>query len=732
MPIKHKRVKTPVVLQMEAVECGAAALAIVLQYFGKIIPLETLRVDCGVSRDGSKASNIVKIGRKYGLEVQGYRKEPEQLKEMPLPMVIHWNFNHFLVVEGFKKDRVYLNDPASGPRIVSEEEFDQSFTGVVITFKKGESFVPSGEKPSMLAALRSRLVGSERALLFAVLAGLVLAIPGLAIPVFTQVFIDDILLGKMEHWLMPLVFGLLATALIRIGLTWLQQYYLLLLETKLTLTTSSRFFWHILRLPVEFYMQRFGGEIGSRVMINDTVAKVVSRDLVVTLLNLVMMIFYFVLMLQYNVLLTLVGVASAMLNVIYLRLISQKRVDQNQKLLQERGKLYGISMAGLQIMETLKAGGIESDFFSVWSGTQAKVMNSEQQFETSSIYLLSVPGFLTALNMAVIIAVGGLAVLDGNLTIGMLVAFQFLMSGFIAPVNELVNMGSKLQELEGDLNRLDDVLRHPVDKQFQANREDELEDKKEDSFDRSVLQLKPKLAGYVELKNVDFGYSKLEPPLIEKFSLTLKPGERVALVGGSGSGKSTLAKLIAGIFTPWSGEILFDEKPRGSIPPAILYNSLAVVDQEISVFEGTVRDNLTLWDDTKKENVIVKAAKDACVHDIILERQGDYNHLLAEGGRNFSGGQLQRIEIARALVTNPTILILDEATSALDAKTELEVSEDIRRRGCTTIIVAHRLSTIRDCDEIIVLSKGKVSERGTHEELKKIDGGLYAGLISDL
>lgn len=733
---KPARVQTPTVLQMEAVECGAASLSIILQYFGKYLPLEILRVDCGVTRDGSKASNILKAARNYGLTAQGYRKEPEQLKDMPVPMIIHWNFNHFVVLEGFKKGKVYLNDPNMGPRVVTEEEFDQAFTGVAITFAKGPDFVPGGEKRSMLGALKKRLAGSEKALLFTILVGLMLVIPGLAIPLFTQLFIDNILLARMENWLFPLILGLLLTGLVRVGLTWLQQYYLLRFETRLTLGTSGHFFWHILRLPVDFFSQRYAGDVGTRVMINDRVSKTVSRDLTVTVLNLIMIVFYLVIMLQYSILLTFVGVLVAFANILYLRLVSRKRVDQNQKLLQEQGKLQGTSMAGLQIIETLKAGGIESDFFSVWAGTQAKVANFEQQFKVSSTHLSSVPEFLQGLNMAVILAFGGLAVINGQMTIGMLVAFQFLMASFITPVNDLVNKGSELQELEGDLNRLDDVLRYPVDTQWEKEVAPNLQTYAGDNQsqagegDKGSVPNK-KLSGKVVLNEVSFGYSKLDAPLIENFSMELNPGERVALVGGSGSGKSTIAKLITGIFQPWSGEILFDGMRREAIPRHVLTSSLTVVDQDISMFSGTIWENITLWDDTKDELSVARAVRDSCSGEIIAERPSGYEYELEEGGRNFSGGQLQRLEIARALVSDPTIMVLDEATSALDPKTEQEVSEYIRQRGCTCIIVAHRLSTIRDCDEIIVLARGKVAERGTHTELKD-RGGVYANLIADM
>ena len=715
----QKRAKTPTVLQMEAVECGAAALAIVMGYYDKFVPLEELRQSCGVSRDGSKASNVVRAARTYGFEAKGYRREPAELREMKLPNIVFWNFNHFLVVEGFGKGFVYLNDPAAGPRTVSDEEFDQSFTGVVLDIEPGPDFKPSGEKRSLWHGIRSRLPMGEPALLFLILAGLALVVPGLVLPIFTKEFIDNYLVSRMDSWIKPLLIGLAITAVVRGFLTWLQHYYLTRFRAKLTLAMSGRFFWHVLRLPVAFYAQRSAGDISSRVAINNTVADLMTGDLATTVLSSIMVVFYAALMFSYDPLLTGVGICIAILNVIFLRAVSRKRSDATQKLSNDGGKLMATSMNGLQMMETLKASGMESDFFTKWAGTQTKVMNGQQAMGSMDVVLMGVPPLLTAINTVLILSLGGLRVMDGFMTMGMLFAFQSLMASFIDPINHLVSMGAKVQQMEGDMNRLDDVLKYQVEPQTARIGMPGAND------DTAV-----RLSGHIELRNVSFGYSPLDEPLVKNFNLTLRPGMRVALVGMSGCGKSTISKLVMGLYEPWSGEILFDGKPRAEHARHSMIASVSMVSQEIALFSGTIRDNLSMWDETLPEAQIVQAAKDAMIHDVIAARQGGYDSKVQEGGGNFSGGQRQRVEIARALAINPRILVLDEATSALDPVTEMRVDDNMRRRGCTCLIVAHRLSTIRDCDEIIVLDRGKVKERGTHTELIA-QAGLYATLMQE-
>ncbi len=717
-PVSPARAQTPALLQMEAAECGAAALGIILGYYGRIEPLAVLRRACGVSRDGSKASNVLKAARGYGLVAGGYSKDLESVQQLKTPFIVFWKFNHFVVVEGFKRGRVYFNDPAVGHRTVTAEEFEEGFTGVVLTFEPGPEFRKGGKKPSLLRALTERIRGFRSAVAFSILAGFLLVIPGLVTPAFSQIFVDQVLISQRDGWLRPLITAMLVMAVARVFLKLLQLGALRRLRLALSARMSAQFFQHLLRLPVNFYVQRFPGEIAARSQLNDKVAGILSGQLAQTAIDVVMMVFYLAMMLAYSLPLTLIGLASATINFVTLHKFARWRREANMRLQQEHGKVAGVSIAGLQGIETLKASGMESGFFTRWAGQYTKATNVQQEICHRNTFLNLVPRLLSSVTTLLVLVVGSLAVIDGSLTIGSLVAVQMLMSSFLRPIGNLVSLGKTIQELEGDMTRLDDVLAHPPE----PGTENSI------SLEDSELDY-ARAKGFLELEDVTFGYSPLEPPLIENFSLSIQPGQRIALVGGSGSGKSTIAKLIAGLYQPWSGGILIDGISRSELPRAFLANSLSLVDQEVMLFGGTVRENLTLWDPTVPDAVLTRACRDASIHDRVQALPGGLDAETDEGARNLSGGERQRIEIARALVDDPSILVLDEATSALDTESERQIVDRISLRGCSCVIVAHRLSTIRDCDEIIVLDHGRVMERGTHEELWG-QGGAYAALLA--
>ena len=717
----RKRVyHTPTLLQMEAVECGAAALGIILHSFGRIASLEMLRSECGVNRDGSKASNMVKAARKFGMEAVGKRLDAEtvlfEVRKRRTPAIIHWNFNHFLVLEGNKGGKIFLNDPAVGHRTVDKEEFARAFTGIALFMTPGPDFKRGGKKFSITKAVVQKLVREKSSLVFVLIVGLLMILPGLAMPVFDQLFMDEILSGRHPDWMTNLAIAMSAAFLMCGLLVFLRQLTLIKWQTKLTLSDSSAFLWHVLRLPVEFFQQRFSGEIAMRVSFNETVANTLTGEAATAILDIFVALFYLALLVQYSPTLTAIGVFFSFVNIALMSLLRKRLTEMSMRIQQESGKAIGTAVSGLQVIETLKANGNEADFFSKWSGYKAKENESIQRVTLSAQVMSVAPAFFNGLNVALIMLVGGFNIMDGLMSSGIFLAFRSLMSNFQSPVANLLGLAQTLQTTEMQMQKLNDVKRYETDKV---------------NYPAQPAQPigKNKLTGLVEFKDISFGYSPLDPPLIENFNFTLRPGRWVALVGGSGSGKSTVAKLAGGLYHAWSGQILFDGMERLQIPKEVLVASIACVDQEIYLFSGSIKENLSLFDPSVPENDILAGAGDARINDDITKLEGGYDHFINEGGSNFSGGQRQRLEIARALAANPSLLIFDEATSALDPVTEEAVLTNIRRRGCACLMVAHRLSAFRDCDEIIVLEYGKVVQRGTHNEMITVDGP-YRRLVS--
>ncbi len=710
------RVKTPTVLQMEITECGAAALSIILAYYGRHISLEEVRAACGVSRDGSKAINMMKAARNYGLIATGAQvDEIEELKQVRCPYIVFWEFNHFVVVEGIGDDKIFINDPAIGQRTVDYQEFSRAFTGVLLLMEPGPDFKQGGTTPSVIKSLRDRLGNATTSLAFVTLATFALVIPGLLAPGFMKIFIDDVLIRDMEAWFIPLVLCMAVTACFASVLSWTQQIHLLRMQLKLMLTSSANFLWHIFSLPMSFFAQRFSGDIQERIGANSRIASFLSGQLSSSAISLITLVFYAFVMALLSWTLALIVIVVGAIKFTMLYLVAQKIANLNRRFLQEWGRLTGISMNGLQTIETLKATASEDDYFLRWASCHAKTINTQQYIMFYNQLLMVGPTLLSGLTTITTLGLGSWQIMQGDLTIGTLVAFQLLSASFNAPLGTLLGLAGNIQKIRGDLTRLDDVLQHP--------REPRVMNQQIIKDSDCPLQL----SGKIELKQVTFGYSQLEDPFIDKFNLSIERGARIALVGSTGSGKSTLAKLVCGLYPPWSGKILFDGTPIDKIPRSVLAQSLSLVDQDIFLFEGTIRDNLTLWNNEIPDEDLLRALKDACVEDAVLER-GGLDSEMTENGANFSGGQRQRIEIARALVNNPKILILDEGTSALDAITEHKIYTNLKRRNCTLFIIAHRVSTIRDCDEIIVLQQGKIIEKGTHEAMIQ-QNGFYQQLI---
>ncbi len=715
-PVTKGVAKVPVTIQLEALECGAASLTMILAYYGKWIPLEQVRKDCGVSRDGSNAKNILKAARSYGLTAKGYRYEPEALKKAgKFPCIIHWNFNHFVVLCGFKKNRAVLNDPAKGNYTVSMEDFDKSFTGICLMFEPQEGFQPGGKPKSVWSFAKKKFAGTGAAFALVVITTVISSLLGIITPGLSNVFADRLLSGSNPEWFYPFIGIMSVIVIIQIIVAWINQVYTLKANGKIAIVANAEYMWHVLRLPVEFFSQRMAGDVISRKSQNADIAHSLISVLAPLVIQTGMMIFYLVVILRYSLVLTAVGILSIAVNMLVLRYASKLRINLTRVHSRDVGKLGGTTMAGIEMMETIKASGAENGFFERWAGYQASVNAGNVKSSVLNAYVGIIPSVVSLLTETIVFMGSVWLCMCGEWTIGMITAFSGFLSSFTSPAMELIGASQSIQDMRTDMERIEDVMEYPTDVDYS---------------DKPYEGDYSKLSGKIELKNVTFGYSRLDPPLIENFSMTLEPGKRVAFVGASGCGKSTLSKLISGLYQPWSGEVLFDGKPIKDIDRSIFTSSLAVVDQDIILFEDTISNNIKMWDNSIEDFEVIMAARDAQLHDDIMQRDGGYQYMLSENGKDLSGGQRQRLEIARVLAQDPTIIVMDEATSALDAKTEYDVVNAIRDRGITSVVVAHRLSTIRDCDEIIVLDYGKVVERGTHAELYK-QGGRYTALVSN-
>ena len=709
--------KTPTVYQLEATECGAASLSMILAYYGKHLPLEQLRIETGVSRDGCSAGNIMRAAKKYGMECHGYRKEPDALRTQKMPCIIHWNFNHFVVLEGFKGRHAYINDPAVGRRKLTPEELDESFTGIVLTFQPGERFEKQKKADTWKSFIGQRLEGQYGVLGKLLAVGLLLSFPGILIPVLSQVFLDEILIAGNQSWFTKLLLFMAAAVLMQICLSLYRDRLLARLQKKMVLLSANSFLGRMFRLPISFFDQRYVGDLSGRAANNASVSDFLAGDLAETILNLLIAMFYLILLLLYSPILTLIAVLSVGLDLAVVKMTSGMIADSGMKLSQDAGKLSGAVCAGLSITSTLKASGAENEYVGRILGYHAKVEQMNQKLGRNQQILDAVPDTVKMCTEVLLLLTGGSLVIDGKMTIGMLAAFLSLFGSFHEPVEKLAGFMKKIQTAKADISRVEDIMNYPEDERFSGETEKKT--------------LKTKLEGQVELRDISFGYSALKPPIVSGFDCRISCGSSIAFVGSSGCGKSTVSKVISGLYKPWTGQVLFDGIPMEQIPAEVLNASVSTVSQSITLFSDSIRNNLTMWNDSISESDMIAAAKDACIHDVISQKPGAYDFRLAEGASNLSGGQRQRLEIARALVTNPTVLIMDEATSALDPIVEKQIIDNIKRRGCTCIIIAHRLSAIRDCDQIIVMEEGQIVQRGTHRELAAAEGH-YQTFIQNL
>lgn len=709
---------TPTVLQMETTECGAASLAVILQHHGRHVPMSQLRDACGVSRDGTNAAAIQAAARLYGLEVDGFMAEDtKELRLWKRPVILHWKFNHFLVLEGISGRNVMLNDPAIGRRRVTLAEFERSFTGVFLDLKPGSSFRRGGHPPRFWGAIAQRLALEKAGVLFTLITGLVLVLPQVLIPVFSQVYIDEIWGQGLQAWLKPMLWALVLVLMLQTVMKHLQLTAIRRLARRLDSRFSAQFERHVLSLPERYFSQRYSGDINGRVELNREVASFLAEQLIPLLSGVMLLVFYLVLTLSYSPWLGGVVGISTGLNALLVAFSHHAHQEDSLRLQQDGAKAQSVVTAAIRDIETVKTAAVEADLATRFGGHLSTALNGSQRIGLRQARLELVPGLLNQVNNLAVLIVGFVLVLRGDMTLGMVLAAQQVGGGLKGEIDRWLAFMRGLPKMQASLLRLEDVLGEPVDP---------LVDGRPCSMDAEGGS---RLSGAITLEAISFGYIPTQEPLLGPIDLKVAAGQRLALVGGSGSGKSTLARLLAGLERASSGMLLLDGTRLEEIPRSVRVGSIAMVQQEVQLYGVTVRDNLTLWNRAIPQERIEEACRDAQILADIQQLPQGFDTVLMEGGRSLSGGQRQRLEIARALLQDPSILILDEATSALDATTEQRVLQALQRRACTQIMIAHRLSAVLEADLILVLKCGQVVQQGSHRELLQDASGTYAQLV---
>ena len=711
---KNKVAKVPVVLQLEKMDCGAACLSMISAYYGRWVSLEQARSDCGVSRDGVSAKSIVLAARSYGFEAKGYSLEPEVLsKRVTFPCIIHYQMSHYVVLCGFKNDHAIIVNPARGEEKVPFDVFKKLFTGICLEIVPGADFVPSGEKRSLFSFAKKRLcgMGVVAALIMAAMA--VNSFFGFINPYMSGVFLDRILSGKDPKYLHTFIIIMFALALVQVIVALTQNLYRLKLEGRLSKDGNSDFVKKLLSVPQEFFSRRMAGDLIIRKEKNAAISMSLVAVIAPLFIQSVMMVFFLVVMIKESLVLTAVGLLTVVINLFMARLITQKRMDFSRRHLSDTGRLTSNTLSGIGMMESIYASGAEDGYFQTWRGYQALKNSGRVAFLTQSSYLDVIPGFLSAASGYVVMLIAVFLTMEGKFSLGLMTAFLGYLSSFMTPADTLISSGQRISEMRTDMERITDVMEYEKDELSAA-------------LGAGALRL----FGMISIKDVSFSYAKFDKPVLKDISLNISPGESVAIVGHSGSGKTSLLRLLTGLYQPTSGRIMYDGKSIKEIGHESFTRSVAVVDQDISFFGDTIKNNLKMWDECISDEDMINACKDACIYDDIIRREGGFDSVLSQGGADLSGGQRQRLDIARALCKNPAVLILDEATASLDVKIEREVLSAIRRRGITCIMVTHRLSAISDCDNIIVMDAGCIVASGRHDELYE-NNALYKMLVTN-